>query len=990
MGALQLNFLGELEVIRDGERLELPASRKTRALLAYLALNRRPFRREHLCTLLWEIPDDPRGSLRWSLSKLRRLVDDTTQMRIVADRSTVAFDPAGATIDIDALAAVVGGELDRCPLDSLEAAAARYLGAPLEGLELPDLQDLDAWRQAECDAVRRSQVRLLTALIRRQADDPERALPHARNLVRLEPHDERARAALVRLLIALGRDDQAEQQYKQGIRMLKELGAQPSGELERAWRRPVVRPAAPAIRRPQPPPPPLESVMPPVCERPIGRDAEIEIISTTLARVIEERRCRVLVLCGEPGIGKSHLLATGATLAANSGALLLESCAYESEAIRPFALWIDALRKLDAGAADAIFTQRDHVSRDRLFEALSDAIATRARVQPVALIFDDLQWADESSATALHYVARTNRDQPLLCLVACREDELRENSAACRALRELRQTGFLQDIKLHPLAPEDVRKLISVKSPQADSDRLSRQCGGNPLLAIELARAEAAGDSARSLGELVQERLARFDKEGGDVLRWAAVLAPRIDAATLARITGLDWNRIGETLQTAARQTMLLPAEQQFRFSHDLIARGIYDSIPAAQRRSMHRRIAELLEQDSALDPERAADLAHHASQSGDAGLAARAMISAGRLCLRFFANQQALELARKGLQWVAQMPAAERVCPTIELHEVMMTAAPLEDWRAAARVYAELAEQAIDQGALSHARRAYYMASYVNWMHGQWEGAREEILQSERVARGGDDQEHIIGMAEAARCLVMLERDLPHADAMLMEVQALATRKHLRHHAIASALSMLRFHENRLDEAAEQFKSARILARSAGDRVSEFQANECLAMIEIERGRPEVARTHCATLIGLAEKLREGSERPFALCLDALCNYAIAGDDTALDPALRDLRAADAKYRLAFTLNRAALVDLERQRPEVAIQRADEALRCAETLDRVSEVMLSHVILSRAHRAMNDEAASARHIAALADFEGAPIAGWTRRYATDLKTMLE
>ncbi|HEY0940268.1 MAG TPA: AAA family ATPase [Steroidobacter sp.] len=990
MGALQLKFIGELEVLRDGERLELPASRKTRALLAYLALNRRPFRREHLCALLWEIPDDPRGSLRWSLSKLRRLVDDAAQVRIVADRSTVAFDPAGAAIDIDALAAVAEGDLDRCPLETLEAAAGLYLGTPLEGLDLPDLPDYDAWRHAECDAVRRSQVRLLTALVRRQADDPERALPHARTLVRLDPHDERARAALVRLLIALGRDDQAEQQFKLGMRMLQEVGAQPGGELDRAWRRPAARTAAPANRSPELARPLLESCPAPASARPIGRDAEIDVITTTLSRVIEQRRCCVLVICGEPGIGKSRLLATSATLAANSGALLLESCAYESEAIRPFAVWIDALRKLDAGAADAIFKQRDHTNRDRLFDALSDAIAARASVQPVALIFDDLQWADESSAAALHYVARMNRDQPLLCVFACREDELRENAPACRALRELRQTGLLQDIKLGPLAPEALRELISASSPQANSERLSRQCSGNPLLAIELARAEAAGDNARSLGDLVQERLARFDKEGGNVLRWAAVLAPRIDAATLARVTGLDWNRIGEVLQTAARQAMLLPVEQQFRFSHDLIARGIYDSISLAQRRSMHRRVAELLEQDSALDPERAADLAHHASQSGDAGLAARAMISAGRLCLRFFANQQALALARKGLQWVAQLPAAERVCPTIELREVMMTAAPLEDWRAAAREYAELAEQALDQGALTHARRAYYMASYVNWMHGHWDGAREEILQAERAARGGDDQEHIIGMAEAARCLVMLERDLPHADAMLMEVQALAARKHLRHPAIPAALGMLRFHENRLDEAAEQFKSARILARSSGDRISEFQANEYLAMIDIERGRPEAARAYCATLIELGEKLREGSERCFARTLDALCHYAITDDATPLDPALADLRAADAKYRLAYALNRAALVDLERQKPQAAIHRATEALRCAETLERGSEVMLAHILLARAHRAANDEPACARHIAALADFEDAPVAEWTRSRAAGLRTMLD
>ena len=84
MGGLELRFLGDFEVRRDGQALPLPPSKKTRALLAYLALQPRRFRREQLCGLLWELPDDPRGSLRWSLSKLRQLVDDGEHPRIVA------------------------------------------------------------------------------------------------------------------------------------------------------------------------------------------------------------------------------------------------------------------------------------------------------------------------------------------------------------------------------------------------------------------------------------------------------------------------------------------------------------------------------------------------------------------------------------------------------------------------------------------------------------------------------------------------------------------------------------------------------------------------------------------------------------------------------------------------------------------------------------------------------------------------------------------
>ncbi len=94
--ALGLRFLGEIEVLRGAQRLALPPSKKTRALLAYLVVTGRPQRRDRLCTMFWDVADDPRAALRWSLSKLRPLVDEPARPRIVAMTDTVAFDAADA------------------------------------------------------------------------------------------------------------------------------------------------------------------------------------------------------------------------------------------------------------------------------------------------------------------------------------------------------------------------------------------------------------------------------------------------------------------------------------------------------------------------------------------------------------------------------------------------------------------------------------------------------------------------------------------------------------------------------------------------------------------------------------------------------------------------------------------------------------------------------------------------------------------------------
>lgn len=990
---LELRLLGNLQVLRGGQMQGLPPSRKTRALLAYLALNDRAFRREQLCELLWEIPDDPRGSLRWSLSKLRRIVDDGDKARIIADRTHVRFDTSDVSVDVSRLRELADRAGSRASLESLEAAAASFGGNLLEGLELTNFHEFHAWCVAERELAARAQVAVYGALVGRLRDEPERALPYARSLVAVSPYDEAARATLIELLVTLGLTDDAEQQYRLGSMMLKEAGAEPTGTLRRALRgrtkSPPASVAATDARRET-----VDLTGPSRASREsrptlVGRDAELGQLEATLASAARDRCAHFVLIRGEAGLGKSRLLDSAAQLARDAGASLLESAAFESEAIRPFALWIDALRRDAPEAARAIFDGSEHDNRDRLFAGLSELVASESETRPLVLLFDDLQWCDESSAAALHYVARTNRQRPLVGILAARAGELRDNTAMQQAVRGLAAAGLMTELRLAPLSESAVQRLIDLEAPSADGEQISRDCAGNPLIALELARAELAGDSGSSLGELMRERLGRLDVDQAEVLRWAAVLAPRVSVQALERVADPGAHRIGAALEAAERQAMLQATENGFRFSHDLVARSIYNDISPSRRRMMHRRVAELLEKDTTLDLERASDLARHAALSGDASLAARAMVSAGRLSLRFFANEEALTLARKGLQLVDKLADAERVCLTLELHDVMLAAAPLEDWESAAAEYVALAEQALDHGALSHARLGYYMASYVRWMHGHWTGARDVILQSERVSRGGSDEEHVVGMAEAARCLALLERDLTHAEAMLMEAQALASRVRVNHYAIPAALGMLRLHENRLDEAEELFQEARTLAKSSGDRINEFQANEFMIMIDVERGDYDAARRRCAALIEIGSKLREGSEAPFARALEALCTYALEDDAKLLDTALQELRVVDAKQRLAYSLLRAALIDLERGRNEQAVTRATEALSHAQVLDRATEMLLAHAVLARAHEAADDSNGYERHVGAIAELDSALVAEWARsrtRTMTGLK----
>lgn len=987
MAGLEFRFLGDFAVLRDGQPLALPPSKKTRALLAYLCLQPRRFRREQLSELLWDVPDDPLGSLRWSLSKLRRVVDEPEQTRLVADRSTVGIEPTGASIDVSELRGLVTHGLAQAPTEVLEAAAARHRGSFLEGLEFSSFHAFNAWCMAERAQAIRDRAALLTELVTRMAETPERALPHARALVGLFPYEESHRATLIRLLNAARQPAEAEEQYQLGLRMLKEAGVTATGALIAARRVPRIdAPSMPVTHGRRA----TDAVRTLADQRLVGREHEMQWIGEALADT-RAARTTVLLLSGVPGIGKSRVLEAALAMAREHGAFVLQAAAFESDTIRPFSLWTDALRLHGHARYNAVFTGADAANRERLFATLSDLVAHESTTRPVVLLFDDVQWCDESSAAALAYVARMNKGRPLLAVLAARDAEARDNVPLQQALRSLRRDGLLREAELGPLPAAALVRLIDLQVPGSDSIRLSADCSGNPLLALELARAEQAGTAMGSLDELVRERLARYGAVGAEVLRWAAVLSPRIDVHTLTQVSGLDPADIDAAFDNAERHGMLRTglthtSESGLRFTHDLIARAIYTDISPLRRQVMHRRVAELLEHDTAQDLARAADLAHHATLSADPGLAARALVAAGRLSLRFFANADAAALARRGLLLAKTLRDAERVRVEIDLHDILLAASPLQ--QAVADEYTALAEKALDHGALAHARLGYHMAATVRWAMGHWSAAREQTLQAMRAVRGGrstSDEAQIVGMAETAKCLVMIERDIPQADAMLAEASMLAERSGFSHHAIAAGLGMLHFHADRLDDAAERFREARTLCKSAGDRVAEYQANEYLVMVELQRGRLAEARERSRELLALGDKLREGSEEPFARAMARLCDYAIDDDDHGLEAALADLRIADAKHRLAYVLTRAALIDCERGRADAATHRATEALGYATQLDRATEMLLANAVLSRDCSVAGDKAGATRFAQEAERLSTRGAALWTHEILTRL-----
>jgi DNA-binding SARP family transcriptional activator len=202
-GKIDLQVLGAFAVRHNGALLDLPQSRKTRALLAYLAVVDEPQRREQLCELFWDAPDDLRASLRWSLSKIRKIVNIDRQDVLDADRHQVALRAQSIALDLRQVRAL-SERLSSAGVAELEAAAAVLKGGFLADLSLPRCRQFESWRLALENEVHRLRAMMLRALVDRLSGEPARALPHALALQAMDPGNSTL-AAEARALTAAAR-----------------------------------------------------------------------------------------------------------------------------------------------------------------------------------------------------------------------------------------------------------------------------------------------------------------------------------------------------------------------------------------------------------------------------------------------------------------------------------------------------------------------------------------------------------------------------------------------------------------------------------------------------------------------------------------------------------------------------------------------------------------------------------------------------------------
>ncbi len=198
---------------------------------------------------------------------------------------------------------------------------------------------------------------------------------------------------------------------------------------------------------------------------------------------------------GEPGIGKTRLMEELATCAAHAGARVLCARAFQAERLRPYGPWLDMLTSGGLGSPSGLSVlartaAASSADREALWSAVAADFAQAS--ERLVIVIDDLHWADEETAALLHYLVRVLPGRRAGFAVALRPGELADNVPCLRVLRALARERKITRIALGPLDAASTEALARAVRPDADASRVANESEGNPLFAIQLARARAA------------------------------------------------------------------------------------------------------------------------------------------------------------------------------------------------------------------------------------------------------------------------------------------------------------------------------------------------------------------------------------------------------------------------------------------------------------------------------------------------------------------
>jgi DNA-binding SARP family transcriptional activator len=674
---MDFRILGPIEAIERDRPLALGGA-KQRALLGMLLLHANEVvSSDRLIDELWA--GEGRGeavrTLQVAVSRLRKALGPGPGRGAGGHGGVVVTRAPGyllrvepERLDAQRFEALVSEGRRALAADDPQAARAKldealrlWRGAPLADLAY------ESFCQAEISRLEELRVSALLDGVQADLELGRHAelVGELRTLVDREPLRERLRAHLMLALYRSGRQAEALEVYRDTRRLLvDELGIEPGRELKELERAILAQDPALDVREREQAeaPPPQRSAS----DGLVGRESEMAGLLSLLDGAFSGSGALVLI-GGEPGVGKSRLAEALAAHAHQRGGLVLVGRCWEAGGAPAYWPWVQALRayvresdpevlrsQLGRGSAElsAILPELREPGPDppaspasgaegarfRLFESLASFLRNAATAQPLALFLDDLHAADAPSLLLLRFVAGELAGAPILIVGCFRDTEDAPDLA--EALPELAREPSVRRVALTGLSMSDTARLLELTTGHAPpgelAARVHAQTEGNPLFAGEVARLLAAegppGEADASedrlpIPEGVKEAIGRRLQPRSDrcreVLTLASVLGREFDLDALGRVSGLRQDDLFAALEeaVAARVVGEVPGGRgRLRFSHVLIRDTLYEDLPATRRLRLHRDIGEALEglYTENLEPH-LAELAHHYLEAGSA-----------------------------------------------------------------------------------------------------------------------------------------------------------------------------------------------------------------------------------------------------------------------------------------------------------------------------------------------------------------------------------
>jgi DNA-binding CsgD family transcriptional regulator/tetratricopeptide (TPR) repeat protein len=567
----------------------------------------------------------------------------------------------------------------------------------------------------------------------------------------------------------------------------------------------------------------------------VGRRTELEELEQALDAAAE-RQPAVVLLGGDSGVGKTRLLGELERRLSDRGVLVLRGeCVEQADgelpyapltsAVRPLVRNDDpALRELGSGSRAQLALllpglenegdadlRHDPSAQLRLFESLVELLDLLSERQPLALVLEDMHWADRSTRTFVAFLARSLRQERVLLVLSYRTDEIHRRHPLRPLLSELERLDHVRRIDLAPFSRAELAEVLAgILGADPDEglvDRLYARSEGNPLYTEELLAAglDGRGATPQSLRDAF---MLRIESLSGDAQRAARAIAVgrRLDEETIEQVTGIEREPLQEALrQAVAEQVLVSDDDGRLMFRHALLREALYEDLLPGERCDLHVGLARILEQRMADgesgEAELAAAIAGHYLAAGEQPEAMRASVQAALATRAVHAYGEAAELAERALELWPHVPGAQRSIPMDHVDLLRLAAS------------------------------AHSMAGD--------RGRAEVLLLSalDEVEREREPERYAGILARLARVQWSLNRGLEGVETAKRALSLLPLGESSERAGLVGWLARTQFLRGRFRDAIADAESALVAAREAGDQHAECEVLNTLGMAKIALG---------------------------------------------------------------------------------------------------------------------------------------------------------